>query len=132
MRVIHRVPDKRTTRSRQVHDSFTTSSRQVHDKIVAGGSASILSATRSRLVDDSFTTDFYSRLVRNRFTTGSRQDQTNIFDLVVNLSQTSREVGSVASDLANLNLSIVMTVAPVVSQSEAESVTMHCGNYANW
>jgi hypothetical protein len=31
-----------------------------------------------------------------------------------------------------LPFQIVMTVAPVVSQSEAESVTMHCGNYANW
>jgi hypothetical protein len=78
MRVIHRVPDKFMTRSRQAHDTFTTRSRQ---KIAAGGSASILSATRSRLVRDSFTTDFYSRLVRDRFNTRS-----NMLDLVVNES----------------------------------------------
>jgi hypothetical protein len=52
---------------------LTTSSRHVHDKTSqpVDQPASILSATRSRLVHDSLTTDFYSRLVRDKFTTRS-------------------------------------------------------------
>jgi hypothetical protein len=72
MRVIHRVPDTLTTKNRSRWISFN-------------------------FVRDTVTTDFYSRLVRDRFTTRS-----NMLDLVMNLSRTSREVGSVAGDLANL------------------------------
>jgi hypothetical protein len=63
--------------SRQVYDSFTTSSRHVHNKNCSRWIS-------FNFVCDLFTTDFYSRLVRD------------------NLSRTSREVGSVAGDLANL------------------------------
>jgi hypothetical protein len=62
MRVIYRVPDKLTTRSR--HDKKSKPVDQLQ--------------FCPQHVHDLFATDFYS----------------NMFDLVVNLSRTSREVGS--------------------------------------
>jgi hypothetical protein len=50
MRVIHRVPDKFTIRSRQAHDTFTTKNRSRWISF--------------NFVRDSFTTDSYSILVR--------------------------------------------------------------------
>jgi hypothetical protein len=61
MRVIHRVPDKFTTRSRQAHDTFTTKNRS---QWISFNFVRDTFTTCSRLVRDSFTTDFYSRLVR--------------------------------------------------------------------
>jgi hypothetical protein len=46
LRVIHRVPNKFTTRSRHVHDKFTT---KTHSRWIS-----------FNFVRDTFTTDFYS------------------------------------------------------------------------
>jgi hypothetical protein len=84
MRVIHRVPDKFTS-SRHVH-KFTTKNRSrwisfdfVHDTFT---SSRLVRDSLTTVVRDLFTTDFYSRHIRDRFTTRSNS--------------------SVAGDLANL------------------------------
>jgi hypothetical protein len=77
--------------SRQVYDSFTTSSRHVHDK-------------KSQPVDQ---LQFCPRHVHDLFTTRSRQISANEWFLLTTRSRqvherSSREVSSVAGDLANL------------------------------
>jgi hypothetical protein len=118
MQVIHRVPDKFTTRSRQAHG--TARSRQ---KIAAGGSASILSAcSRQISTQDSFATGSLQEIL-SRTTLQTSPWVTNLLSyhnawllilkrknkeqikLSLSLgdwSRTSREVGSVAGDLDNL------------------------------